>query len=66
MNGILSKKHIEAGISLEEDDHTIMLKQRGEIKAVFSIHATLESIIHEADQMVEWSKSGISFDRREK
>lgn len=58
---ILSKAHHEAGINLEEDDHTVTLKRNGEPIAYFSAFATLEEIIYRADQALEWSKSGISF-----
>lgn len=63
VDNILSKAHHEAGIYIEEDDHTIVLKQHGREIVPFSIHATLENILHEADQLLEQSKSGISFEK---
>jgi hypothetical protein len=61
LNNILSKAHVDAGLSLEDDEDFIYLKKDGKEVACFNILATVVDILHEADQQVCWKKSGIEF-----
>jgi hypothetical protein len=58
---ILLQQHRDAGMTLEEDDHIVYLKLKDAVLARFSIHASIEEIRHEADQQLEWLRSGIEF-----
>ena len=63
LNKYLSKEHLAIGLTLTDDEHFIYLKQNGAIKAVWSSLSgvlALTDIIHEADQILNWSLSGIS------
>lgn len=63
---ILSKEHRDAGLFLEQDDHLLFLNQINKLLpvAVFSATgATIEEILYEADQALNWIKSKIEFVR---
>lgn len=63
LNRILRREHLEAGLYLETDDHNLYLKQGSRTLAIFSARgATLEEILYEADQTLNWLKSGIEFE----
>ena len=47
---ILRAEHLAAGLTLEEDDHTIQLKRRGQIVARFTIQSSKASILEEANK----------------
>jgi hypothetical protein len=50
---VLRPEHREAGLYLEEDDHTVYLKQGGEVLARWSATgATIAPIWNEADKYV--------------
>lgn len=50
---ILKPEHLKAGLTLERDDHTITLKFREEVAAIFTHQAEKETIIQEADKILE-------------
>jgi hypothetical protein len=59
---VLRKEHIAAGLMLEESEDELQLKQGEKVLASWSSHgATIESVLHEADQVVEAKKSGVEF-----
>lgn len=64
LDKFLSKEHREAGIHLKEDypDGVILLSPKNE-PVYFSDHAVLEEILFHADQILEWIRSGIQFER---
>lgn len=64
LNKILSKEQKEFGLYLEEDDHNILLKKRGELLpvAVFSRHAAVETIQQEAQQALCEATNGVTYE----
>ncbi|MDD5700835.1 MAG: hypothetical protein PHU23_02190 [Dehalococcoidales bacterium] len=62
LNRILLKAHRDAGLYLEEDDHALILFHEGNEVSRFTLHATIENVLHEADQWLNMQKSGISFE----
>ena len=65
LNKILSNEQKSAGLYLEEDDHNLYLRKKGELLqvAVFSSHATIETIQQEAHQIIQSMRNGVSFER---
>ena len=66
---ILSKEHRAAGMYLSEDDHNLFLMMRGQVcpLAVWNAYVVdIKSVIHEADQHLNWAKSGIEFGEAQK
>ncbi len=62
LDAILTLEHRNFGLSLEENEDFVELKHEGKTIARFSTQgATVISIRHEADQQVQWMKSGIVF-----
>jgi len=59
LDKVLKPEQKAAGISLEEDDHGVYLMHEGKVKVRFGYMATVESVWHEADQIVAWQRSGI-------
>lgn len=61
---LLRQEHRDIGLTLEEDEDFVYLVRAGHTVATFSATgATIESIIREADQHLEWSRSGITFEK---
>ena len=58
---LLTKEHIAAGITLEEDDDILTMSQGQEVIARFGHYAELKNIHYAADQAMEWQRSGITF-----
>lgn len=65
LDNILTPEQKAAHLSLEEDDHNVFLLEKGQISplAVFNSCTTIEIIRHEADQHLNWKRSGIEFER---
>ena len=65
LNKYLSKEHLAIGLTLTDDEHFVYLKQNGSFKAVWSglAEIPITDVIHEADQILNWSVSGISFQK---
>ena len=66
IEGILRKEHTDMGLYLEEDEHFACLKKRGELAPLAVFNATqvlVTEILKEADQHLNWNKSGITFGR---
>lgn len=61
LEAILLPEHVEAGISLREDDHNIYLELDGKQVAVFTWHSTVASIRQAAHQITQEMKSGITY-----
>ena len=59
----LSQGQRDIGLYLEQDDHNLFLMKENELLpvAVFSTHATLETILQEADQALGEIMNGVSF-----
>jgi hypothetical protein len=74
LENILTKEQREIGLSLDEmDDHFIAVRFKGNIARDFltgnplifnATKVTVETLQHETDQQLEWSRSGITFERR--
>ena len=65
---VLTEVHRNAGLRLEESEDFVELWEHEAGKPIAVWHsksATFASILHEADQYMEWMKSGISFTRRD-
>jgi hypothetical protein len=61
---ILRKQHREVGLYLDEDEHNLFLKLKGQVcpLCVWSATgATVSDILEQADQHYNWIKSGIEF-----
>ncbi len=64
VKGILTKEQMAAGTYLVQDDHAVYLMKQEKCLAVFSATgATVLDIRKEADQILEWTRSGITFER---
>ena len=65
LNKYLSKEHLAAGITLTDDEHFVYLRQNGSFKTTWSALADIPIavVIHEADQILNWSMSGVSFEK---
>jgi hypothetical protein len=50
VNSILRTEHLIAGLTLEEDDHVLLLKKEGQVVAYFTHQAEKESILKEANK----------------
>lgn len=61
---VLTREQRESGIYLEADDHTFILKRNGKVLAVFTHAATIKEVRKEADQVLNWLRSGVEFGRR--
>ena len=62
LSRVLRPEHRAIGLDLLADDHNIFLRKHGKDVARFSaLGATFESVIHAADEILEWSRSGIEF-----
>ncbi len=64
LTAFLRPEHHNIGLTLQDEDVTpfhILLQKDGTIIKTFDQHASLAEILHEADQALEQSKSGISF-----
>ena len=59
----LRPEHREAGLTLSDNEDFVWLKYHGEEKAVWSslTPTLIADILHEADQILNWSVSGVSF-----
>ncbi len=67
LDKVLTPEHRAEGLYLIETRDYLFLKRGGKVQAVFSVKvATFESIQHEADQQLEWLRSGITFEREAK
>ena len=61
---ILTKEQQSFGLELHEDEDFVMLVKDGKRLQAFNAGAvTLAEIMHEADQIIEGSKSGIIIER---
>ena len=61
---LLKPEHSAIGLTLEEDEDFVYLIKNGHTLAIFSSkNVTIQSIIQEADQHLEWSRSGITFEK---
>jgi hypothetical protein len=47
---VLRKEHLEAGLTLEEDDHVIQVKKQGQPVARFTAQADIGTILEKADE----------------
>ncbi len=47
---VLRKEHLEAGLTLEEDDHTILITKQGQTVACFTTQADQSVILGKADE----------------
>lgn len=68
LENVLTKEQREAGLYLGEDEDIVYLLKKGKVAplATFSAAgATIEAILHEADQQLEWHRSGITFEKVE-
>ena len=66
LEGTLKPEHKAIGLYLEEEaDHLLFLKRKGQLLpvAVFSSHATIETIQQEADQALGEITNGVSFEK---
>lgn len=63
MDNVLLPEHRAAGLSLNEDDHSISLVFDGKAISFFKKHVPITEIWNAAYQFVEETKSGISFER---
>ncbi len=61
----LRPEHTSIGLTLQDDDKSkeIYLQKDGSIIRTFGRYATLVEIHHAADQLIEQSKSGITFEK---
>jgi hypothetical protein len=56
--GLLTKEHYQAGISLDFDDHVVTLKRDNRVVARFSaMRVTMKELHHAADQEMEMAKA---------
>lgn len=51
---VLRVEHLEAGLTLEEDDHTLQLKEYGQVVALFTVKTDRDSILREADKYLPY------------
>ena len=68
LSKILRQEHQDIGLYLEEaGDDFVYLKKRGDLLpvAVFSQHATLETILEAADQNLGEATNGVTFEKEE-
>lgn len=64
LSKILKLEHRNIGLTLEENEDFVYLVKNGHTIAVFSSRgATIEEVLHEADQQLEWNRSGITFEK---
>ena len=64
LDRVLRQEHKDAGLYLIETEDFLFLKKKGKVLATFSaVGATIESIQHEADQILNWDRSGITFEK---
>jgi len=61
LGSILSAEQRTAGLSLREDDHCVVLLHEGIEVAKFTVNATVESLLYEAEQYMNRQKCWISF-----
>ena len=63
----LSQRQRDIGLYLEQDDHNLFLMKENELLpvAVFSTHATLETILEIAEQCLGDVTNGVSFEKGE-
>lgn len=63
LSQVLTKDHRDAGLSIDEDDHLLYLRDKtGKILRVFwAASATPTAVLHEANQALEWQRSGVTF-----
>jgi hypothetical protein len=52
MESVLRTEHLAAGLTLEQDDHTLQLKKSGQVVARFSSLTGKPSILEEADKYI--------------
>ena len=67
LDNILKPEHKAIGLYLDEDADMVFLCRKGEPLpvAVFTQHVLLGEILYEADQELEWQKSGITFEKED-
>ena len=66
LTGALGVEHRAAGIYLTDDEDFVYLMKSGDNlpKAIFNARTvTFADLRHEADQILNWAKSGITFER---
>ena len=66
LTGALGVEHRAAGIYLTDDEDFVYLMKSGDNlpKAIFNaVSVTVSEIRYEADQVINWAKSGITFER---
>ena len=67
LNRHLTQEHRAIGLDIfVSSEGAIFLRRDGIMVKEFSQDLFISSIIHEADQHLEWSRSGVSFERKSK
>ena len=53
LKGALAPRHLAAGLWLDEDDHTLVLKDSSKVVGVWGIYARIAEIIEVADKYLK-------------